>query len=36
MGKKKTVNKNDPEALKQAGNKAFDMKNYVDAVNLYS
>jgi hypothetical protein len=36
MGKKKTVNKNDPDALKLAGNKAFDLKNYAEAVNLYT
>ena len=36
MGKKKAVKKNDPDALKQAGNKAFDLKNYEEAVQQYT
>lgn len=36
MGKKKGVNKNDPDALKEAGNKAFAAKNYQEAVNQYT
>ena len=32
MGKKKPANKNNPEALKQAGNKAFINQNYPEAV----
>lgn len=29
---KKKVNKNNPEALKEAGNKAFIAKNYNEAI----
>ena len=36
MGKKKGVNKNNPDALKAAGNKAFDQKNYTEAVKQYT
>ena len=36
MPKKKVLNKNNPEALKEAGNKAFQAKNYQEAVTLYS
>jgi len=36
MGKKKAVNKNNPDALKQAGNKAFDLKQYEEAVSQYT
>jgi len=36
MAKKKQPNKNDPEALKDAGNKAFMSKNYEEAIDLYS
>lgn len=32
MGKKKTQNKNDPEAIKEAGNKAFMAKNFTEAI----
>jgi len=28
MGKKKVINKNNPDAFKDAGNKAFVAKNY--------
>ena len=36
MGKKKVQNKNDPEAIKEAGNKAFMAKNYNEAIKLYT
>ena len=32
MGKKKVLNKNNPEALKEAGNKAFQSKNFSEAI----
>jgi tetratricopeptide (TPR) repeat protein len=32
MGKKKSVNNSNPDALKAAGNKAFDQKKYEEAV----
>ena len=36
MGKKKTVNKNDPNSLKEAGNKLFATGNYEEAVKQYT
>ena len=36
MGKKKTINKNNPDALKEAGNKAYMVKNYTEAIKQYS
>lgn len=36
MGKKKVQNKNDPEAIKEAGNKAFMAKNFNEAIKLYT
>lgn len=36
MGKKKAINKNNPEALKEAGNKAFLAKNYQEAIKQYT
>jgi tetratricopeptide (TPR) repeat protein len=36
MGKKKPVNLNNPDTLKEAGNKAFAKKNYKEAVNQYT
>ena len=36
MGKKKVINKNNPEAFKEAGNKAFNAKNFDDAISNYS
>jgi hypothetical protein len=36
MGKKKPALKNDPEALKQAGNKAFGENKFKEAIKLYS
>lgn len=36
MGKKKAINKNDPDAFKEAGNRAFVAKNYDEAINNYS
>jgi histone-lysine N-methyltransferase SETD3 len=36
MPKKKTVNKNNPEALKEAGNKAFAAKNFTEAIKQYT
>lgn len=36
MPKKKTINKNNPEALKEAGNKAFAAGNFNDAIKQYS
>ena len=34
--RKKQVNKNDPEAMKEAGNKAFMAKNFDEAINFYT
>jgi tetratricopeptide (TPR) repeat protein len=36
MGKKKAANKNDPEALKEAGNKSFIAGNYAEAIKNYT
>ena len=36
MPKKKVINKNNPDALKDAGNKAFMSKNYEEAVKQYT
>lgn len=36
MGKKKVQNKNYPEAIKEAGNKAFMAKNFNEAIKLYT
>ena len=36
MGKKKAVNKSNPDALKEAGNKAFANRNYNEAVKQYT
>ena len=36
MGKKKAVNNSNPDALKAAGNKAFDQKKYEEAVKQYT
>jgi hypothetical protein len=37
MGKKDLkVDQTDPEALKNAGNKAFASKNYEEAVDFYT
>lgn len=36
MGKKKVVNKNNPNALKDAGNKAFASGNFEEAVKQYT
>ena len=36
MGKKKQINKNNPEALKEAGNKAFMMNNFAEAIKNYT
>jgi hypothetical protein len=37
MGKKKGASeKKDPESLKIAGNKAFDQKNFKEAIKLYT
>ena len=33
---KKAVNKNDPDALKDAGNKAFANKNFEEAIKQYT
>ena len=33
---KKGVNKNDPDALKEAGNKAFANKNFDEAIKNYT
>ncbi len=34
--RKKEVNKNDPEAIKAAGNKAFMAKNFSEAIQYYT
>ena len=36
MPKKKTINKNNPEALKEQGNKDFAQGNFKEAVNHYT
>lgn len=36
MGKKKPAKTNNPDALKEAGNKAFAQKNYQEAVKQYT
>ena len=36
MGKKKAINKSNPEALKEAGNKAFMARNFMEAINNYT
>ena len=36
MGKKGGVNKNNPDALKEAGNKAFSLKQFDEAIELYT
>jgi len=36
MPKKKGANKNNPEALKEAGNKYFAAKNYSDAIKQFT
>ena len=36
MPKKKTINKNNPDALKEAGNKAYLAKNYNEAIKQYT
>ena len=36
MPKRKTVNKNDPEAMKAAGNKAFMAKQFSEAIQCYT
>jgi small glutamine-rich tetratricopeptide repeat-containing protein alpha len=36
MGKKKTINKNNPDALKEAGNKAFSNRNFEEAAKQYT
>ena len=36
MPKKKTINKNNPEALKEAGNKAFMAGNFEEAAKQYT
>ena len=36
MGKKGTINKNDPNALKEAGNKAFSLSQFDEALELYT
>jgi len=33
---KKKVNKNNPEALKEAGNKAFAAKNFSEAIKQFT
>ena len=34
--RKKQVDKNDPEAIKEAGNKAFMAKNFDEAIKCYT
>lgn len=36
MGKKKVINKNNPDAFKEAGNKAFAAKNFDEAIKHYT
>ena len=36
MGKTKQVDQTDPEALKAAGNKAFQQENYEEAAEMFS
>jgi tetratricopeptide (TPR) repeat protein len=36
MGKKKAVSKNNPDALKEAGNKAFQLGSFEEAIKLYT
>lgn len=36
MPKKKVINKNNPEALKEAGNKAFAARNFSEAIKQYT
>ena len=36
MGKKKVINKNNPDALKEAGNKAFMAGNFEEAVKQFT
>lgn len=36
MGKKKTVSKTNPDALKEAGNKAFGLGSFEEAIKFYS
>lgn len=36
MPKKKTVNKNNPDALKEAGNKAFASGNFQEAIKQFT
>ena len=36
MPKKKAINKNNPDALKEAGNKAFLAQNYNEAIKQYT
>ena len=36
MGKKKTVSKTNPDALKEQGNKAFALGSFEEAVKLYT
>jgi tetratricopeptide (TPR) repeat protein len=36
MGKKKTVSKTNPESIKEAGNKAFGLGSFEEAIKLYT
>ena len=36
MGKKKTVSKTNPDALKEAGNKAFGNGSFEEAIKYYT
>jgi hypothetical protein len=36
MGKKKTVSKTNPDALKEAGNKAFGLGSFEEAIKFYT